>query len=245
MSEIEQLSEPTREVIMRVARALKEDTGAVAVLLTGPHALGIDRPDGKMYFVSVTEDEDGVIEHRFLERYGGIDRQMEIGVFPRKFVERLLSEGYWDMVSYRAAEALRAAVPLVDPSRYGRRSIEGMAKHLPERRFVSDHIHRVVATFDDAMSLYSKGDHAGAVLVAREALRLAVELVLKTSEDAGGGPEETLKNALGGEAYRCLCQALGIEKMSTDDLRAHLDDMLALSRTILQDLGIADGFLNE
>ena len=137
------LSEATKQIIDRAGEALAKETGAVAVMLTGPHALGIDRPEDKIYLVAITDDPEGVIEHRFAQSYAGVDRQMEIGIFPRKFVEKLTAEGYWDMVSLRAAEVLRIAQPLADQTGYGKASAEAMARHLPEKRFISGRIHGI------------------------------------------------------------------------------------------------------
>lgn len=243
MEPVKGLSDASRQIVERVATALSEETGAAAVMLSGPHALGVDRPDEKLYFLAITDDPEGVIEHRFADRYAGIDKQMEIGIFPRRFVERLVAEGYWDMVSFRAAEVLRIALPLVDPSGYGRSSAEAMAKHLPEKRFVSGKIHGINATFDDAVSLYSKGDYAGAVLVAREALRLAVELVLRQAPSAGP-VDATLKAALGEDGYARLLEGLGIAGLAEEDLRRHLDRLAELGRRIMKDLGIASDLTN-
>jgi len=147
------------------------------------------------------------------------------------------------MVSFRAAEVLRIAVPVVDPTGYGKSSADAMAKHLPEKRFVSGKIHGINATFDDAVSLYSKGDYAGAVLVAREALRLAVDLVLKQAPSAGG-LDETLKAALGAEGYACLLEGLGVTDATEEDLGRHLETLTDLGRKIMKDLGIANDLTN-
>lgn len=240
MKPIKGLSDASAQIIERVAAELAQETGAAAVMLSGPHALGMDRPDEKFYFVAITDDPEGVIEHRFADQYAGIDKQMEIGIFPRRFVDRLAAEGYWDMVSFRAAEVLRIAVPLVDPTGYGQASADAMARHLPEKRFVSGKIHGLNATFDDAVSLYSKGDYAGAVLVAREALRLAIELVLRQAPSAGD-PDETLKAALGADGYAHLLEGLGIAGATGEDLRRHLDMLADLGERIIKDLGITDG----
>jgi hypothetical protein len=246
LNPIDDLSESTREMVKQVAAGLNEETEALAVLLTGPHAMGVDRPSDKMYFIVIADHPDGVIEHRFVKTYDDIDKEMEIGIFPRKFVETLADRGYWDMVSYRAVEALRAAVPVLDSGGHGSRYIEAMVKHLPERRFVSGQIHRVVATFDDAMSLYSKGDFEGAVLVVREALRLAVDLVMK---DAARGPYESLgevvERALGKEAHEDLLTALGMAEATTPEIEQRLNDTLALGKKILKDAGIPDDLLRE
>jgi hypothetical protein len=121
-----------------------------------------------------------------------------------------------------------------------------MTKHLPERRFVSGRIHRVVAAFDDAMSLYSRGDHEGAVLVVREALRLAVELVMKSSARSPEEPVgEVIERTLGEEAYKELLLALDLEGARRPDLERRLGETLRLSRKILEDAGIPDDFLKE
>jgi hypothetical protein len=242
-----------------VAETLKNETGAVAIMLTGPHALGIDRAEDKLYLLAITDDPDGVIEHRFADRYAAIDRQMEIGIFPRRFIDKLTSEGYWDMVSLRAAEVLRISIPLIDPTGYGERAAAAMSRHLPEKRFISAKIHGIKATFDDAVSLYSKGDYAGAVLVVREALRLAVELAIKQaprvdramdqtpSRARGADPrmDEALRASLGEEGYACLLEGLGISEMDENQVKQHLESLIDLSKRILKDLGIADDFLNE
>jgi hypothetical protein len=242
----EGLSETARETIKRVADLLHSETNAVAVLLTGPHAMGIERSTDKMYFVVITDNEDGVIEHRFLKQYSGIEKEMEIGIFPRKFTDTLVARGYWDMVSYRAAEALRTSIPLLDRTAYGGQVIAAMAEHIPERRFVSGHIHKMIATYDDAMSLYSKGDYEGAVLVVREALRLAIDLVLKTSaRSPEEAVDETVKRALGEESYVQLLRALDAEGTDSSVLRKRFDDTLERSKAILKDAGIPDDFLEE
>jgi len=244
VSDIKGLSEATRNLIDRAAEELGRETGAVAVLLTGPHALGLDRAEDKIYLVAITDDPDGVIEHRFAERYAGVDRQMEIGIFPRKLISKLLSDGYWDMVSLRAAEVLRIAVPLMDSTGYGRSAAEGMARHLPGKTFVSGKIHGIKAAFDDAVSLYSRGDYAGAVLVVREALRLAVELVLKQQAGSPGTPDDLLRAALGPDAYARLVEGLGLANLTEAEARRHLDSLTAETRRLVKDLGISDDLLS-
>jgi hypothetical protein len=237
---LKSLSDASKQTIELVASRLSAETGAAAVMLSGPHALGVDRQDDKIYLLAIIDGPDGVIEHRFADAYAGVERQMEIGIFPRRFVDKLAAEGYWDMVSLRAAEVLRIAVPLIDPTGYGKRSAEAMATYLPEKRFISGKIHGIKATFDDAVSLYSKSDYAGAVLVAREALRLAVELVLKQAPSAAGGVDETLRAGLGEEGYASLLEGLGIARATEEDLKRHLDALGDLGSRILKDLGIAD-----
>jgi hypothetical protein len=242
----EALSEPTRRLITNIADRLKDEPGAQAILLTGPHAMGIERQADKLYFIVITDDAEGVIEHRFIKNYNDIEQEMEVGMFPTTFIDMLASRGYWDMVSYRAVEALRAAATLIDPSGYGEGSIAAMARHLPRRQFVSGQIHKMVATYDDAMSLYSKGDYEGAVLVTREALRLAVDLVTKTS---AGDPEETadqtIRHNLGEAGYRDLLRALDAEGMDANTLSKRLQDTLDKGMEILRQAGIPDDFLRE
>jgi len=73
---IKGLSDASIEIVERAAAALAEETGAAAVMLSGPHALGMDRPDEKFYFLAITDDPEGVIEHRFADKYAGIDKLM-------------------------------------------------------------------------------------------------------------------------------------------------------------------------
>jgi len=239
------LSDASKRAIEVVAKSLNEETGAAAVLLSGPHALGVDTPDGKLYFVAITDDPDGVIEHRFAEEYAGIRRAMEIGIFPRAFVEKLIREGYWDMVSLRAAEVLRIAAPLIDPTGYGKSSADAMARHLPEKRFISGKIHGIKATFDDAVSLYERGDYAGAVLVAREALRLAVELVLRQAGSGEGEVDRVLKAALGEEGYASLLEGLGTAGAGEEDMKKSLQQLTDLGEKMLKDLGISDDLVSK
>ncbi|HVP56557.1 MAG TPA: hypothetical protein VMU02_00555 [bacterium] len=233
----------SRDSARRAAEMLQEETGAIAVMLSGPLALGVDRAEDKLYLVAITDDPEGVIEHRFADRYAGIERPMEIGVFPKKFVSKLASDGYWDMVSLRAAEVLRIAVPLVDPAGYGKSAAEAMACHLPGKRFISGAIHGIKATFDDAVSLYDKGDYGGAVLVVREALRLAVQLALKQAPAQAGTGEAALRAELGEEAYGLLLEGLGIRAMTEAEARQHLEDLTSETRRILKELGISDDLL--
>jgi len=239
------LSDGSKQAIEVVARALGEETGAAAVMLSGPHALGVDRPEDKLYFVAITDDPDGVIEHRFAEEYAGVAHPMEIGIFPRNFVERLGRDGYWDMVSLRAAEVLRIAAPLIDPTGYGKSSAEAMARHLPGKRFISGKIHGIKATFDDAVSLYERGDYPGAVLVVREALRLAVELVLKEARGSGEPADKVLKASLGEEGFASLLEGLGIGGASEEDIKRDLEHLTALGTKILKDLGISDDLVTK
>jgi hypothetical protein len=242
----ETLSEASRLQINAVAKQLAEETNATAVLLTGPQALGIDRTQDKLYFVSITNDPDGVIEHRFVEKYADVDRQMEIAIFPRTFVEKIANEGYWDMVSYRAAEALRTGIAMFDPTGYCTNFYEALANLMPERRFISGTIHRVKATFDDAVSLYSKGDFEGAVLVAREALRLGVEMMLHSASPGEEADLEAfLESRLGTETYRCLLEALGIKDKTDGEIRQHMAGLVATSKRILGDLGISGTLIDE
>lgn len=244
MESLPGLSEPTRDKIDRVAQALVAETGAISVLLTGPQAMGVDRQQDKMYFLAITDSTDGVIEHRFADSYADIESKMEIGIFPKNFVEELRKNGYWDMVSFRAAEALRLGIPLIDPTGYGAEAAEAMVAYLPEKRFISGRIHKVVATFDDALSLYQREDYEGAVLVVREALREAVELIMRVSPVSSQEKlEDSLKTTLGDQPYACLLEALGIDKMSRSEVSERLEDVIASSSEVLRQLGISDDIL--
>ena len=243
---LDKLPEATRMSIDQVCQALVEEFHPLAILLTGPQAFGIEHPDEKLYFVVLVDDESGVIEHRFAETYAGIERAMEIGIFPRELVEKLAQEGYWDMVSLRAAEAIRLGICLYDPRGYGQQAVGKMSKIIPEERFITSRIHRMVSTFDDAVSLYQKGDYPGSVLVAREAVRLAIEIARKTvkaSEEISS--DEIVRDFLGDDAVELLHEALGLDQMSPHEVEAHVERARDFAREILKELNIADDLLKE
>lgn len=203
--------------------------------------MGMDDPRDKIYLVAIVDDPNGVIEHRFIEPYGNIDRHAEIGIFPKRLVEALSEQGYWDMVSFRAAEAIRLAIPLDDPSGYGAKAIETMAGILPQRRFISPVIHRVVATYDDAVSLFLRGDYQGAILVLREAIRLAIEMMRKikgASEEVS--TEDFIRETIGDEGVEFLRKALGFNQCDQARIVAYAEEMRQCAKRILAELGIPD-----
>ncbi len=242
----DRLPESTRISIEQVSRAIVEELQPLTVLLTGPQAFGIDHPDEKLYFVAIVDDQSGVIEHRFAETYAGVDRQMEIGIFPRKLVEKLTQEGYWDMVSLRAAEAIRLGICIYDPRGYGEEAVGKLSKIIPERRFISSGIHRMVSTFDDAVSLYQRGDYPGSVLVVREAVRLAIEIVRKTINAPGeASSDDIISDFVGDKGVELLHAALGLDQMSWQEIEAHAKRVKDFANGILKELNISEDLLME
>ncbi len=247
MSEaIEMLSPNTRKNIEDLKRALIDEISPVAILLTGPQAMGIDNPDEKIYLVAIIDDESGVIEHRFIQPHGTIDRHAEVGIFPKKLVELLSQRGYWDMVSFRAVEAIRLGIPIEDPTGYGKRAIEEMSKILPERKFISPFIHHVVATYDDAVSLFLRGDYEGSVLVLREAIRMALDMVRNLKQIAPEkSSEEVIRNEIGEEGVELLKKAMGFNGCEEADVIKAAEEIKQCARKILSELGIPDDFMES
>ena len=240
---LEQLSDTTRSEIEILAHRFSDDEKPLSVLLSGPQALGVDRKQDKYYFVLINDDPEGVIEHRFLRSYAEIQREIEVGLFPLKLIEELDSNGYWDIVTLRATEALSISIPLIDPAGHGKKAVEVAAKLLPHKRFISGHIHKIKATFDDAVSLYAKGSYAGSVIVAREALRLGIETLLKLRGIEHTPTDEELKQLLGSDLYESLLRAAGIKDASKEEVAKHIDRLSEISHNILKELGIDPSML--
>ncbi|MGQ9604451.1 MAG: hypothetical protein ACUVUU_09660 [bacterium] len=242
--EIEMLSQNTRKNIQALVTLLTSEISPVAILLTGPQSMGIDNPDEKIYLLALVDDESGVIEHRFIEPHGIVDRHAEVGIFPQKLIEVLSQKGYWDMVTFRAAEAIRIAIPIEDPTGYGKMAIELMSRILPERKFISPIIHRIVATYDDAVSLFLRGNNEGAILVLREALRMAVDMV----QDLKGitpdkSSEEIIREIIGEEGVDLLKKALAFDGYEEADVIKSAEEIRRCAKAILAELGIPDDLI--
>ncbi len=170
-----------------VAERLKQDPSTLAVILSGPLALGRLSKVNKLYFAVITNREDGIIEHHFLDDgWGEVKRPIELGKFPLKVARYLLQNGYTDMVSYKSLEAFRCGQVLWEREGVGREMIEGAKRHIPKKAFIGESLHGAVSALDDAVSLMKNGDYINAVLVAREAATKAVGMVIKERIKRGG-----------------------------------------------------------
>ncbi len=162
-----------------IAKELRGDPSTLAVILSGPLALGRVAESHKLYFAVITNKDDGIIEHHFLdEGWGEVKRPIEMGKFPLKVARYLLQNGYTDMVSYKSLEAFRCGRVLWEKDGVGREMIEGAKRHIPKKRFIGESLHGAVSALDDAFSLLRNGDYLNAVLVAREAVTKAVGIVV-------------------------------------------------------------------
>jgi HEPN domain-containing protein len=185
--EHQELRETLHKDAERVAEELAQDPSNLAVILTGPLALGRMSETDKLYFAVITNKEDGIIEHRFLDDgWGGVERPIEMGKFPLKVARYLLENGYTDMVSYKSLEAFRCGRVLWEKEGVGTEMIEGAKRHIPRKAFIGEGLHGAVSALDDAVSLLKNGDYANAVLVAREAATKAVGMVIKEEMKKGG-----------------------------------------------------------
>jgi HEPN domain-containing protein len=187
MEEDQNLKETLHRDAARVAEELAQDPSSLAVILTGPLALERVSETDKLYFAVITNKEDGIIEHHFLDGgSGGVKRPIEMGKFPLKVARYLVENGYTDMVSYKSLEALRCGQVLWEKEGVGTEMIAGAKRHIPQKTFIGESLHGAVSALDDAVSLLNNGDYANAVLVAREAATKAVGMVIKEEIKKGG-----------------------------------------------------------
>ncbi len=223
-----------------VAGELKKDPHTVAVILTGPLALGIAPAKAKLYFAVVTDAEDGVIEHHFLdEGWAGVRRPIEMGKFPLAVARYLIEHGYNDMVSYKSMEAFRCGEVLYERDRIGTEIVEGSKRHIPDRIFIGESLHGAVSALDDAVSLMKNGDYRNAVLVAREAVTKAVGMIISETEDGGDSPFlEAAEKVLPQEQFRRFREVMGIQDVDPVAAREHARRAREFAEYALREIGV-------
>lgn len=232
----------------RVSAELEKEPGTIAVILTGPLALGIVSPNDKLYFAVIKESQDGAIEHHFLdEGMAGVERPIEIGRFPLHVARFLVEHGYRDMVSYKSLEAFRCGQVLFEKEGIGSELIEGAAKHIPERQFVGESLHGAVSALDDALALLKNGDFANAVLVAREAALKAVDMVIATRLLEGDiSFVEAARRYLPQEQFERFSEIMGIEELDEGKARTKANEAKEFAAYVLRQLGVnPDRFLES
>jgi hypothetical protein len=224
----------------RVAAELKKDPHAMAVILTGPLALGIAREKAKLYFAVVTDAEDGVIEHHFLdEGWAGVRRPIEMGKFPLAVARYLMENGYHDMVSYKSIEAFRCGEVLYERDRIGTEMVEDSKRHIPGRTFIGESLHGAVSALDDAVSLMKNGDYRNAVLVAREAVTKAVGMVVSEAGEGGGAPFlEAADQVLPPEQLRRFREVMGVREVDPGAVREHARRAREFAAYALREIGV-------
>ena len=223
-----------------VAAELKKNAATMAVILTGPLALGNDAAHSKLYFAVITDAEDGVIEHHFLdEGWGGVRRPIEMGKFPVSVARYLVEHGYIDMVSYKSLEAFRCGEVLWERDGVGTEMVEGSKRHIPHRVFIGESLHGAVSALDDAVSLLKNGDHRNAVLVAREAVTKAVGMIISEAENNRDAPFlEAAERLLPSEQYRRLQEVMGLRDIDADTARAHARRAREFAGYALREIGV-------
>ncbi len=229
--------------VARVAESLKSDPLNLAVLLTGPLAVGRVSEADKLYFAVIKGGEDGAIEHHFLdEGLGEVRRPIEMGVFPIAVARFLLKHGYADMVSYKSLEAFRCGRVLWEKDGVGTEMIEGAKRHIPEAAFIGEGLHGAVSALDDAVSLMTGGDYVNAVLVAREAAAKAVAMAV--GGRAGGGDTggasflEAAARALPPEEFELFREIMGLTKVDAARAREDAARAREFAEYVLREIGV-------
>lgn len=223
----------------QICEKIKEDGCVLAVILSGPVALGKFSEDAKLYFAVITNKDDGVIEHHFLEGYAGVNRNMEIGKFPLRVVEYMLKNGYADMPSYKALESFRCGKVMYEKEGIGTKIIKESEKWIPEKLFIGDLIHAAKANIDDAVGLLENREYKNAVLVARKAVDEASKLldVLRINRK--------MDNESLNELIRLYKKIQGIENVD----RRHAEEKLNLTidfvKDILKEIGVNTNYITE
>jgi len=167
-----------------IAEGLREDPSILAVILSGPLALGKSSSSDKIYLVIVTDRNDGVIEHHFLnDGWREVKHPVEMGKFPLTVATFLVEHGYSDMVSYKSLEAFRCGRVMWEKDKIGTNLIEASEKHIPARVFIGESLHGAVSALYDAVALYKNNDYKNAVLMAREAAIKAVDMVIRDNPE--------------------------------------------------------------
>jgi|GEM_PF-3800233 hypothetical protein len=223
-----------------IAEDLRQDPSVLAVILSGPLALGKTPTNDKLYFVIITDKDDGIIEHHFLnDGWGDIRHPVEMGKFPLTVATFLAEHGYSDMVSYKSLEAFRCGHVLWEKEKIGTSLIEASKKHIPAAVFIGESLHGAVSALDDAVAMYKNEDYKNAVLMAREAAIKAVDMVIRDNiQDEDFSLIEAAEKYLAPEDFSLFLQILDIEEV--DESRALESARIAgeFARFTLREIGV-------
>ncbi len=229
-----------------VSAELQSDPRTLAVILTGPLALGMASEVDKLYFAVIIDSQDGAIEHHFFdEGLAGVKRPVEVGRFPLQVARFLVEHGYRDMVSYKSLEAFRCGTVLFEKDRIGSEMIEGAARHIPEKQFVGESLHGAISALDDAVALLKSGDYENAVLVAREAAMKAVDMVASTRMIEGDiAFLEAARSCLPREQFELFEEIMGIRDIDEEIARRKARLARKFATYVLGEIGVeAEKFL--
>lgn len=222
------------EEVNLICDRLKDDFKVLAVLVTGPFALNDFSSDNKLYFAVITDEDEAVIEHHFLEEYAGIKKTMEVGIFPKKVVEHMLNKGYTDMPSYKALEAFRCGKVLYEKDNIGSTTIESSKKWIQKKIFVGDVVHTTKANIDDARGLLENKEYKNAVLVARAAVDEAFKLFSLA----------TGNNTIPDKQYNLYKKVQGIESCDKEKADEIVNLAIEFTKTVLAKIGVRPEFIS-
>ncbi len=222
-----------------VADELRKDPAVMAVILTGPLALGKASERDKLYIAVITDADDGVIEHHFLdEGWAGVHRSIEMGKFPVAVAWHLIEHGYDDMVSYKSLEAFRCGDVLWERDGIGTEMVEGSKRHIPDRTFIGESLHGAVSALDDAVSLMKNGDYRNAVLVAREAVTTAVGMAVAEAKGSDLPFLEAARIVLPPEHFERFQEILGLRNIDPETARDHAFRAREFTEYALREIGV-------
>lgn len=240
MTKDDKLARRLREEASTAAEKLRQDPGVLAVILTGPLALGKASESDKLYFAVITDREDGVIEHHFLD--DGLEettRPIEMGRFPLAVARYLLEHGYTDIVSYKSLEAFRCGLVLWEREGVGTEMVRGAERHIPEKTFVGESLHGAVSALDDAVALLRSGDHKNSVVVAREAAVKAVAMMIGGKAARGGTSFlEAARQALPPERFEAWLEIMGLGDVNDDSAAASARGAREFAEHVLGEIGV-------
>jgi hypothetical protein len=224
----------------QISSLLQTEPGTLAVILSGPLALGKASNTTKLYFGVITDRNGGAIEHHFLdEGWGDVKRPVEIGRFPLVVARYLVEHGYNDMVSFKSLEVFRCGKVLWEKDAIGTEIINGAMRHIPSGTFVGESLHGAVSALDDAVSLLKNEDYANAVLVAREAATKAVGMVVGDRVKEGQVSFlEAAQELLSPEQYELFKQVMDIEDADPGQADRHTRLATEFTDHTLRQIGV-------
>ena len=236
----EELKEILYKEAESVTKKLKQDSSTVAVILSGPLALGKASNTDKLYIAVITDRDDGIIEHHFLdEGWDEIKRPIEMGKFPHAVVKYIIENGYTDMVSYKSLEAFRCGQVLWEKENIGTEIIEGSKRHIPAKVFIGESLHGAISDLDDAVSLMKNGDYINSVIVAREAATRAVEMVIKDRIKQGDiSFLEAAKEVLPLEQFELYEQIMDIQGANSSMAKENARRVREFAEYTLREIGV-------
>ncbi len=240
MVDDEKLKEKLRREAGVLAERLRQDPSTLAVILTGPLALGKASETDKLYLAVITDRDDGIIEHHFLD--DGLDevtRPIEMGKFPLAVARYLIEHGYSDMVSYKSLEAFRCGQILWQKEAIGAEIVDGSKRHIPGKTFMGESLHGAVSALDDAVSLLKNGDYINSVIVARDAAVKAVAMTVREKlKDDNISFLEAAERVLPSEQFEAYMEIMGLTGLDSDTAKENASHAREFAEYTLREIGV-------